>query len=1386
MTPRWPQSLSQLLPGMLRPKNQSRRGTKQASASSPRSRPGVEALEDRVTPAVTATQNGAGLLTVTLGSANDSATIRGTSAGGSAIDVIDGASNTQSFTGVTGISIVDSGASTSQSVTFDDNGAGTAIGITGTITVSGVESVIVATANSTLGATSLNITGATTGINLGANVTTTGPAGQSYGGPVTVSSATETLTAGGTGGVIFSGTIEANTSGANALVVNAGGVTSFGGAIGGTKPLSSITTDAAGSTNIAANVNTTGGQAYGDPVIVSGSIVSLISSSSGNISFAGTINGQNAAATTMAVNTAGATQFGGAIGATKSLAALSTDAPGTTSFAGSVTTSGNQSYLDPVTVSGTTITFTATATNSNVTFNDTLNAQAADTTALTVSASGTTTFGGNVGATTRFASLTTDSAGTTVFGAGAGAVSVATQNAQTYNDAVKLNAPTVTFTSANNGNLTFASTLNGSTAGANSAVFNTGGTTALTGIVGGTTPLSSILTDNAGQTDERTIIGAAVTTAQNQTYNDPVTITPGTSVTGVTLTSTAANVSFAGTVSGTSAVPVTIQAGNSIVFGGNVTLSAAGSKLTIRAATSGAGGFGIASGLTFRADTLIWQAGDGPGGSTGAAADLVTNAPAFRNAAGTAAPNVFVFHQDAGINDGNVPTAAQFGGTTPASYTLISDDGGLSLTTATVAGANTTTLNLIAAQTVSIGEAITAPQAIVRLQSTAADVTQTAGGAITAASLGVRAATGINLSAAGNLISGTFAAASTAGDVLFAAAAPVTVGNVGTPPEVPGFTATSGVVATAGNVSFSQSGSAPLKLTIAAPVSGTTVTVTGGSGDDSVSVNYTLGATLSKGLIFNGGGGNDSLALNDGGGTTARSYTINNGVTRDSDPAITYTGVETVGITGGSKSDTFTVTPDATTAFNLVGGDSTGNTFSVNLSGATNPVLSSTKASDGYSGSAASSNLKTVTFSQMGTINPQADIQVTATAPTSVVSGNSVTITVVVKNAGSITANGVSVTDLIPAGLLSAGWTASASSGSSVSATSGTGDIHVTVDLAAGGSVTFTITGTVSPQSNTTITNTATAGSPTNAFDPTPNNNVASASISTAPLDLIAVGSGTGGGPEVKVYNADGTLRFNFLAFDPSYTGGVTVATGDLNSDGVEDVVVGSALGSSNVKVYDGKTGNQIASFFAFPGFTGGVNLAVADGKIIVGAGPGGGPIFNGYQLVNGNVDQVFSLFAYDPAFRGGVQVGAGNGRVVVGAGPGGGPHVKVFDLATMTVLSSFFAFPPGSTDGVSVAVGSRNGSPTVIAGAGPGSSPAVVTFDAQSTTQISSVLAYDARFRGGVRVASTIGSGGNTSTILGTGPGGSPRVRVVSADGTQQLDFFAYDPAFTGGVYVG
>jgi hypothetical protein len=326
-------------------------------------------------------------------------------------------------------------------------------------------------------------------------------------------------------------------------------------------------------------------------------------------------------------------------------------------------------------------------------------------------------------------------------------------------------------------------------------------------------------------------------------------------------------------------------------------------------------------------------------------------------------------------------------------------------------------------------------------------------------------------------------------------------------------------------------------------------------------------------------------------------------------------------------------------------------------------------------------------------------------------------------------------------------------------------------------------------------------------------------------FDVVAVGTGPGGGPVVRVNSlSTGAFTATFAAYDPNFRGGVNVAVGDVNGDGVPDVVVTPGPGGGpHVKVLDGsKLGlvldngeispeAELASFFAYsPAFTGGVKVTVADvdgdGKadIITGTGPGGGAhvkVISGARLglgslLDGEVNPgalLASFFAYDSSFRGGVNVAAGDvngdGRadIITASGAGGGSHVKVFDgLGGLPLLRSFFAYGASFTGGVNIAAGDVNGDglADIITGAGIGGGPHVKVFDSTGV-QLASFFGLTGS-AAGADVAYRVTSSGTPLVVVGGQTGGSQVRTYAAPDFTPYNGFDAYEPSFLGGVEVG
>jgi hypothetical protein len=150
---------------------------------------------------------------------------------------------------------------------------------------------------------------------------------------------------------------------------------------------------------------------------------------------------------------------------------------------------------------------------------------------------------------------------------------------------------------------------------------------------------------------------------------------------------------------------------------------------------------------------------------------------------------------------------------------------------------------------------------------------------------------------------------------------------------------------------------------------------------------------------------------------------------------------------------------------------------------------------------------------------------------------------------------------------------------------------------------------------------------------------------------VVVTGPGAGGGPHVRVFAAGNpnAVLYNFMAFDPSYAGGVFVAAGDLDGDGKPDVIVSQGQGfGAHVRTFSGATGGLTGDFvpFASAGLSGpnGVRVAVAnldaDARpvVLTGSGPRSPSRVRSYDGTT--LAFVNETDPYDPSFMGGVFVG--------------------------------------------------------------------------------------------------------------------------------------------------
>src|SRR5262249_28937275 len=221
----------------------------------------------------------------------------------------------------------------------------------------------------------------------------------------------------------------------------------------------------------------------------------------------------------------------------------------------------------------------------------------------------------------------------------------------------------------------------------------------------------------------------------------------------------------------------------------------------------------------------------------------------------------------------------------------------------------------------------------------------------------------------------------------------------------------------------------------------------------------------------------------------------------------------------------------------------------------------------------------------------------------------------------------------------------------------------------------------------------------------------------------------------------------SFPAFEPQFKGGAFVAVGDVNNDGVGDIITGADRGwLPQVRVFDGQT-------------------------------------------VTTTHHQLLAPFqAYSNNFRGGVRVAAGdiNGdgfaEIITASGAGASGLINVFDGATHHQINTFLPFARNYKNGVFVAVGDASGDRIrdIIATVDRNWLPIVNVFNGatiygNSPQLMGSFRAFKNSERTGVRLAVKAIDGGAPGTVekvgivLTSGSGGghvSRRVRQATFNG--------------------
>ncbi|MFT3880016.1 MAG: FG-GAP-like repeat-containing protein [Gemmatales bacterium] len=251
---------------------------------------------------------------------------------------------------------------------------------------------------------------------------------------------------------------------------------------------------------------------------------------------------------------------------------------------------------------------------------------------------------------------------------------------------------------------------------------------------------------------------------------------------------------------------------------------------------------------------------------------------------------------------------------------------------------------------------------------------------------------------------------------------------------------------------------------------------------------------------------------------------------------------------------------------------------------------------------------------------------------------------------------------------------------------------------------------------------------------------------------LVTAGNNYGSQPFVKLLNATtGAVIQNIQAFETSFTGGVRVAMGDLNNDGMPDIVVAPGAGrTGQVKAYDGLTGQPLANFTPFT--------------------PYGTNYKNGLFVSVGNIDGL-------PGNE--IIVSPQSGKLPVAAFTRTG--------ATLSGFTPFYPYGINYTNGFTVATGNTNGGAAdeIITAPVKGTSPVQV----QSITGalLMSVKPYGNTFSAGIYVtAGDVNGDGLAEVIVGPVSGLQPARILNGQTGSLIKQITAFSNSYQSGIRLG